>query len=169
MPIVIKYTNYSDGIHNIDFTEDAAKLGLHEPFVGNVLLNCRMDKAIHQIILDCDLEVKAALTCDRCAGEFENLIKTKFELVYLFNEPEEDNDDSNVKFLSHEDDKLVLDGDVVEYANLSLPMKVLCREDCKGLCYKCGKNLNEGPCNCSHDTPNDVWEPLLKLKNKLNN
>ncbi len=43
-------------------------------------------------------------------------------------------------------------------------MKVLCKEDCKGLCSICGIDKNETDCNCSVSTNNTVWEPLLKLK-----
>ena len=38
---------------------------------------------------------------------------------------------------------------VSEDAYLAIPYRMLCREDCKGLCPRCGKNLNEGPCGCS--------------------
>ncbi len=47
-------------------------------------------------------------------------------------------------------------------------MKKLCSEDCAGLCTKCGSNLNKNKCNCSEELKNPVWEPLLKLKDKLN-
>jgi uncharacterized protein len=45
----------------------------------------------------------------------------------------------------------------------SLPMKFLCSEDCKGLCQKCGKNLNEGPCDCAIETGDLRFEKLREL------
>ena len=43
-----------------------------------------------------------------------------------------------------------LDVDQLVYLEvlMSWPLKVLCKEDCKGICSRCGKNLNEGPCGC---------------------
>ncbi len=51
---------------------------------------------------------------------------------------------------------------VRQYTLLSLPMKPLCKSDCRGLCARCGANLNEQPCGCSE--PRDArWAPLKKL------
>ena len=45
---------------------------------------------------------------------------------------------------------------------LELPTKVLCREDCKGLCPKCGKDLNFGPCDCKKEI-DPRWQALSDL------
>ena len=53
---------------------------------------------------------------------------------------------------------------------LGVPMKVLCREDFKGLCPKCGRNLNEGPCGCDLHEEDPRWDALkglLQGKNKV--
>ena len=47
---------------------------------------------------------------------------------------------------------------------LALPMQPLCRADCQGLCVQCGKNLNEGTCDCVQDT---IDPRLVKLKELL--
>lgn len=49
---------------------------------------------------------------------------------------------------------------------LAAPRYVLCREDCKGLCPQCGKDLNAGPCGCE-PTSDARWQPLKALKDKL--
>src|SRR5882672_12568558 len=49
---------------------------------------------------------------------------------------------------------------------LAAPRFVLCRDDCKGFCPQCGKDLNAGPCGCAR--PADArWQPLQALKDKL--
>jgi uncharacterized protein len=53
-----------------------------------------------------------------------------------------------------------------QYKVMALPMKPLCREECAGICPTCGKNLNEGPCDCPSDEADPRWAELLKLKNK---
>jgi uncharacterized protein len=47
---------------------------------------------------------------------------------------------------------------------LAAPQYAVCREDCKGLCARCGKNLNEGPCECTDDEADERWAPLRRLK-----
>jgi uncharacterized protein len=89
-------------------------------------------------------------------------------MVYLFGNEPEDNDDINLTYLPPEADKIKLDDDVRDFALLSIPMKKLCKEDCKGLCVKCGKDLNEGPCGCKTEDVDPRWQPLTELKNKLN-
>ena len=73
-------------------------------------------------------------------------------------------------YLHPETDKIDLAKDIRDYAILAVPMKKLCSEDCKGLCPKCGKNLNDGTCDCHEEKMDPRWEPLqkLKIKNNLN-
>jgi len=49
---------------------------------------------------------------------------------------------------------------------LALPMKPLCREDCKGLCPRCGEDLNVKGCGCVIETADPRWEALKTLKQK---
>ena len=70
--MIIKYTNYADGIHFIDLSKSAGKLGLDEPFCGTVLLNCKLDKSHSQIVIDCDLILDTQSMCDRCAIDIKN-------------------------------------------------------------------------------------------------
>jgi uncharacterized protein len=90
-------------------------------------------------------------------------------MVYLIGMQPQDSQSINIAYLHADADKIILDDDVRDYALLAVPMKRLCNVYCKGLCIKCGKNLNEGDCGCDHDNIDDRWLPLLELKNKLNN
>lgn len=62
----------------------------------------------------------------------------------LKNDIREDDDDT----VPVADSAIELDGPAGELLFLGLPTRDLCREDCRGLCPKCGKNLNEGDCDC---------------------
>jgi len=167
--MLIKYTNFSDGIHKFSLSAPVRNLGIEELFFGNAVVDCKMDKSPHQIVLDCDLLLHAKMICDRCAKEFKSKLTNHFQISYLFSRELHESDDYNLKYLSPEQDKINLKDDVYEYAKLCVPMKRLCRDDCKGLCPHCGKDLNEGNCNCKEETIHDVWEPLKKLKGKFNN
>lgn len=167
--MVIKYTNYSDGVHYIELKKSAEKLNLGEPFTGTVLLNCKMDKSISQIVFDCDLSVTANLTCDRCTKEFNSELNSKFQIIYLFSKENVDEEELNVHYLSPETDKIDLSADTIEYSKLSIPLKVLCDENCKGLCPRCGTDLNETTCDCEKENSNPIWDQLQKLKDRTNN
>ncbi|MEJ5350044.1 MAG: DUF177 domain-containing protein [Melioribacteraceae bacterium] len=162
--MIIKYTNFSDGIHQINFIEPVESLGLEESFYGNVVVNCRMDKSAHQIVIDFDVEANSHLICDRCNSEYDAKLTNHFQVSYLFVKDAVRLEEYDVKYLSPDEDKINIDQDVFDYVELAIPMKKLCKEDCKGLCPKCGTNLNESQCDCHLHTNNDIWEPLKKLK-----
>ena len=63
---------------------------------------------------------------------------------------------------------LLLEDALREQVLLALPLKVICREDCKGLCPHCGANLNDGQCSCADDVDDPRWTALKDLRSKLN-
>ena len=86
-----------------------------------------------------------SLVCDRCLDEFEREFSYDFEHTV-------------VKSLNNNqnDDYIVADGDFIDITPiaisdllLQLPTKILCKEDCKGLCQRCGNNFNHGECSCN--------------------
>lgn len=162
--MIIKYTNFSDGIHQIIFDEPVEKVGLEELFFGNVQVDCRMDKSQHQIVLNCEAVVNYKMVCDRCNSEFNTKLHANFQLSYIFSKNPVVSEDYNVKYISADQDKIDISKDVYEYTELSIPMKKLCSDDCKGLCSVCGINMNQGKCDCHLEKTNDIWEPLKKLK-----
>jgi uncharacterized protein len=167
--MIIKYTNFSNGVHEFRLSETVKRLGLDEMFLGDADLDVKMDKSSHQIVLDCDLTVKIKFECDRCDNKTEQELKNHFQISYIFASEKIESDDFNLKILSPEEDKIDLREDVFEYAELSVPLKKLCNEDCKGLCSSCGKDLNTGPCSCEKMKDTDIWKPLQNLKEKFNN
>ena len=166
--MIIKITNLPVGIHCLSFEKTVKELQLGEPFVDKLILDCSLDKSNHQIVANCNLTISAELNCDRCLTDFVRIIKSKFTVIYLTKKDEINEDDDNVKYLSPAADKIDLTQDVLDYAYLSLPMKKICNDECKGLCTKCGINLNQSKCNCSEEVINPVWDKLLNLKDKLN-
>jgi uncharacterized protein len=109
------------------------------------------------------------LPCSRCLEPFRWPVEAAFDLLYLpasantgEGEREVGADELNAAF--YHDDAVDLAQLVREQFYLSLPMKPLCRDDCKGLCPVCGANHNHGPCSC--DTR---WEDprLAQLKGLL--
>ena len=73
------------------------------------------------------------------------------------------------EFAIIEDGFLDMDEQLREQLEMEFPMRFLCKEDCKGLCPKCGKNLNEGECDCDHTEIDPRMEPLRKLLEQMKN
>ena len=88
-------------------------------------------------------KVPFKFVCDRCNGAFQrDLFVNIAERVYPAGANAEDAE------LFYSRPQLDLDSLIRNVVVASFPSKVLCREDCKGLCPKCGCNLNDGECNC---------------------
>ena len=81
--------------------------------------------------------------CDRCLSEFEREYQTDHTHTLVLKSYTDDDE-----LIVCENAELELDELVITDVLLSLPTKILCRDDCKGLCLTCGKNLNEGDCGC---------------------
>ena len=164
----IKISGLRNGTYNYDFNFGIENIELEEPFFGNYKTNVVLNKFDDQIILESSTTVNAKLICDRCGKESTRVVDSKYKMVYLLRDIRSKSEEVDVTYLPHDADQIEISKDVRDYIILSVPMKRLCKEDCKGLCYKCGKNLNEGKCDCTEEEIDDRWKPLLELKNKIN-
>lgn len=100
--------------------------------------------------------------CDRCGVDFTR----KHTLSLLKTLASSLEGDDNEEILLIPDMKLDLDDLIYTETVLSLPMKHLCKDDCKGLCGKCGKNLNDGECGCPKKEIDPRLAALADLLNK---
>lgn len=116
------------------------------PFPKPVRITGVLKNEAHIVTLSAQLEAKFYTLCDRCACDVVKTLSIPVEHTFITELNEEEDAD---RFIVVPDMTLDLDALVSEDLLLELPYKVLCREDCKGLCPQCGKNLNEGPCSCS--------------------
>ena len=151
----------------IRFKHEDARLD--EPVTTDFILSHK-DRDLHV-----DGTVKAAVRfrCSRCTKEFSKPLDASFDLSYL-PQPKWTNEDAEIE-LRYEDmevayyDGIALDVDlmVLEQIELAIPMKFVCREDCRGLCYKCGTDLNDGTCLCKNDNVDSRMSVLLDFKKKM--
>ena len=88
-------------------------------------------------------------TCDRCASDFDRDVEIPIDAVLVAELANEDSEDEWVFPL--EADTADLDDIVRTVFVLNMDSKLLCKEDCAGLCCRCGKNLNDGPCTCQKE------------------
>ncbi|MGN1419584.1 MAG: YceD family protein [Acutalibacteraceae bacterium] len=96
--------------------------------------------------------------CDRCAAETKKHFEVEIKHGLVASLNNDDNDD----YIIAENMQLEIDRLTLEDIYLFLPSKYLCKDDCKGLCPKCGANLNEKSCSCKKETDPRL-EVLLSL------
>ncbi len=111
------------------------------------------------IILDAKAVTEVLMLCSRCLSPVK--VKLDFKLNEKFSNTNNFEEDVEVFF----DDLINIDDILNREIILNLPMKVVCREDCKGLCPTCGKNLNDGSCNCKESYINPKFKDLRALFN----
>lgn len=110
-------------------------------------------------IVDGKVKTVLNLNCDLCLSAFET--KLDFDLNEVFSETP----DSDEEIWELSDKTIDLKPAVIANIILNMPMQVLCSDDCKGLCPKCGHNLNDGDCGCDRGYVNPQFEKLLNLFN----
>jgi len=108
------------------------------------------------------LTTRVVATCDRCLDSVEMPVETDFDLFYrpestIAREEDVEISPAELEVGFYTGDGIELADVVTEQVNLFMPMKVVCRAECKGLCPVCRKNLNRGECQCApqplHDSP----------------
>lgn len=106
------------------------------------------------------LKVQYTASCSRCLKPVSGEIKIDISEDFIESETQEDIDIYTFQGYYIELDRALCDNII-----LSLPVKLLCSEDCKGICHKCGKNLNEVQCDCEHTVINPKLEVLKNFYN----
>jgi uncharacterized protein len=162
--IKIRISGLSNGLHDYHFSAEPSEIGLEAELIKPVEIDVALDKTTRQVYLKASLSTTGKFVCDRCTDEFELALATKYSVFYLYDEesggslpPEE------VQVIGPDTVHLELSEDIRQFVMLSVPLKLLCRDDCKGLCPRCGKNWNTGRCDCKQEAADSPWQGLEKL------
>jgi uncharacterized protein len=122
-----------------------------------------------QIRITGELHTRLEMSCARCLEPVNEDVAREFDLFYrplaTMTKEEEDRlkiDDTEIAFF--EGDGLFLADVLAEQVLLALPMKAICRSDCRGLCPQCGVNLNNEECRCEAHVADPRTAPLARLK-----
>ena len=131
-----------------EFELDTANLDFPsvKEYLGSPFAEGRITNEAGVLHLDGTVTADMVCICDRCGEEFESEKVTAAEVILV----EEDPGDDPQLFVV-EGSEVDLDDVLSTCFILDMETKFLCREDCKGLCPTCGKNLNDGPCACTKE------------------
>jgi len=172
-------------LHPIDFQEefppDAIDLGEDVRQLTLLKTSCRAQlvvehhgkrNVIQDIRLNGELATRLELLCARCLEPVVQDVTRKFDLLYRPLGTDAGNEELSVTVAEaevgyYQGDGLLLEDAIREQVLLAVPLKVVCREDCKGLCPTCGKNRNTEPCSCAPPLGDPRWSALKDIREKL--
>ena len=146
----------------IDLGKDASQA---EPLVVEGLA----ELVDSEIRLDGRLRTTLELTCARCLEPIRQPVDKEFELYYrpvatIAREEDVELDDAELEIGFYQGNGLLLEDALKEQLLLELPIKSLCRADCRGLCPQCGQNRNVVECDCRPSAREDRWAALAQIK-----
>ena len=108
------------------------------------------------------VEGNIVLPCRRCLADATVHVEDDQHVIYA-EAGSDEADDPDVQLLDERSNIIDLRPAIREQWILNAPSYVVCREECKGLCPKCGTNLNEGPCDCA-ESRDSRWDALRRVK-----
>jgi uncharacterized protein len=160
----IRVSGLSTGTHDYSFRVPASDLQLDVNFDSPVEVKVRLEKLARQIIVRSEIATSASFSCDRCLADFRQQIASKYSIMYVEEESEAGRfPPEDVRVMRNDATVVDLSDDVREMVLLSVPLKLLCNEECRGLCSSCGADLNAGDCGCTKEAVNGPWQDLEKL------
>ena len=156
--------NFSQKIDTINYCDSIYKL------TSPINVNGKVSNTNKGLYLDIDVDFTILDNCARCLDEVEVPIEYSIEGFLVKEGFDEDE--------FEEDDAFIYDGqelnlvDIIEQTlDFNIPARILCNEDCQGLCHECGANLNKQECSCSEDANDEeIIDPrFAKLKDLFKN
>ncbi|MEW6509556.1 MAG: DUF177 domain-containing protein [Bacteroidota bacterium] len=165
----IQVGGLSEGLHAYRFTVAPADLGLGAEFEEDVSVQATLEKTGNELLLKTTVATGAWWECDRCITRFRQGIGGGYQMYYVWEGNDTARfDPAELQVVSTGLTMIDLSEDVRQTILLAVPLKRVCREQCKGLCPHCGKNLNEGPCDCRDTIADGRWDKLRELQNDTN-
>jgi uncharacterized protein len=159
---------------SIDFGEEAEQEGLLATSGrAEVIQEHRGPK---EIVADIRLRGRYAgkfqVPCARCIEPVEIPLAGDFDLIFRplgvdAGAPERSITAPETEIGYYQGDSLLLEDVLREQVLLSLPVRTLCKPDCKGLCPRCGKNRNLEACSCDEGPTDPRWEALSGLRSRI--
>ena len=171
--------------HAVDFDEQIAPeiidFGTEVRQKGNLAASGRAQlmrehhgkhQQINDIRVAGEFSTIVELPCARCLEPVSCEVSNKFDLLYRPQGSDGGKEELSVTAAEaeigyYQGQGLQLEDVLREQVLLAIPLKTTCREDCKGLCPQCGKNLNVDQCNCAEPLEDPRWSALKDIREKL--
>jgi uncharacterized protein len=127
---------------------------------------------INDIRLVGDFSTRVEMACARCLEPITRDVDNKFDLLYRPQGADAGRSELSVTAVEaevgyYQGEGLLLEDVLREQVLLALPLRAVCKDDCKGLCPHCGRNLNQEQCNCAEPLEDPRWSALKEIREKL--
>lgn len=160
----IRLNSLKEGKQILNYTLTKSELNLTDKwFNRQIFVTLSVNKGYSEININGKIQTIVELECDRCLSLFHQDIKSSFKIILSQVDLSVVNNDENIIPISSNTNEVDITSPIRDALILSVPMKKLCRQDCKGLCPKCGVNLNIEKCKCVTDSIDSSWNPLKKI------
>ena len=132
-------------------------------------VNGKIRLAGNEVFVNGHVDTRTQVECDRCLKPIEMPVSADFELEYISGSEYESSDvaeltEAEMSVSVFDGAAIDVDEIVKEQILLAVPTRMLCREDCKGICPQCGTDRNTGECNCVTEDIDPRWAALKNLK-----
>lgn len=159
----INISKLSEGTHHHSLKATPEEVGLDSRFTKELQIEATLQKTSRQLYMRVEIKTGGVFTCDRCLEEFQQNISSGYDVMFVSEQEAVEGDGEEVQVLSADSTHVDLADDVRQFVILGLPQKMLCREECAGLCPTCGSNLNMGKCECRQDETDARWSEVQKI------
>jgi uncharacterized protein len=173
-------------IHVTDIPEEGSFLEINTPsrnfpelkqleangecrFASDIYARLEIRKVGDIVEVEGRIETTIRTPCSRCLVTFETPLRHHFAVDFTPELPEPDAAQAEIALSAEDLGLIYYTGDAIDFHDaiqeqviLSLPLRPLCRENCKGLCHTCGENLNEKDCGCGGRRAMDTRFAVLK-------
>ena len=122
----------------------------------------------NEVFVNGHVETQAQVECDRCLQPVEMPVNADFALEYITGSEYESSGaaeltEAELSVSVFDGEAIDVDEIVKEQIVLAVPTRMLCREDCEGICPECGTDRNTGDCNCTTEDIDPRWAALKNL------
>ncbi len=129
-------------------------------------------KIVKDIRLNGSLSTQVEMACARCLEPVRQDVAHSFDLLYRPQGADAGREELSVTSAEaevsyYQGKGLQLEDVLQEQVLLALPLKAICKDDCKGLCPQCGKNMNSQQCACEEPAEDPRWSALKDIRSKL--
>lgn len=164
---VSKIKNFPGKVMDVKFKEHLPYLSIDRDemkLLSPLDFSGKIENLGGRLLLTGNINVTVELLCSRCAENISLEVNAPFSEIFTnLKTVAEEEQEEEISFFSGEE--IDITSHVARAILLELPMKVLCHENCKGLCSECGVNLNQAKCQCTEEVIDPRFLVLKKLVN----
>lgn len=156
-----------------EVTDYPALAALHEEgectFLEPLRIELTVAREYDHVRAEGVVETRARLSCSRCLTEYEAVITSSFTIFYIpgsnaAQDEEVELAEQDLISVAYSGDEIDFTNEIAEQVLMEIPLKPLCKEECRGLCVICGTDLNLVDCDCSRAPANITFSALQNLK-----